>query len=366
MQYFKDFFNKFCLKISSSKFFKFFFGCVFLLMFIPNVKASEMIFGANGSIRIYNGSTTYVTVSQSANNLPKTIYGLTGNGSLNLGVIDLSLSPASGNIDALNNSYNYLIFDTCLTGNVTINITNNGCTNSCVATGSYSSIKLSTSCTTGGNSGYRYLIQVPIQKWYLNEVAEMLEATSFITISNNVSWSVPIKINQVFLSDEDYTVIYSNQSELIDKLNSVQTAITNMQNSINSNSNTNTQNIINNQNTNTQNIINNQNTNAAQAHTDSQNIKNSVDSIKNQDHTYNNNASESLNGGSDLNNLDSKQSQLRNNMDLDTSSLDIQFDSSGATFIWDIISSIRSVNSKITILFTTLLSLGIIKFIFNR
>lgn len=252
--------------------------CLFIWFFVlpSNVKADEMIFGANGSIRIYNGNTTYVNINQSANNLPKTIYGLTGNGTLNLGVIDLSLSPASGNINVLDNSYNYLIFDTCLSGNITINISNNGCSNSCVATGSYQAIKLSTSCTTGGNSGNRFLIQVPIQKWYLNEVAEMLEATSFITISNNVSWAVPVTINQVFLSNEDYTVLYANQQELINKLNSVQTAITNMQNSINSNANTNTQSIINNNNTNTQNIINNQNTNAQQAHTDAQNTQNTI------------------------------------------------------------------------------------------
>ena len=86
------------------------------------------------------------------------------------------------------------------------------------------------------------------------------------------------KIQQVFLSDEDYTISYANQTELINKLNSVQTAITNMQN-----------NITNNQNTNTQNIINNQNTNAQQAHNDAVNTQNTIkdDSIDNPNSSIN-------------------------------------------------------------------------------
>lgn len=350
MLFFKDLLNKIYIKFTNSKFVKWLFP-IFLLVLFPNVKASEMIFGANGSIRIHNGTTNYINVNQSSNNLPYST-GVSASGTTNWGVVDLVLSPASGNINVLDNSYNYLIFDICSGSNVNIVISNSSCGSSCVASGTYTPVSTGQSCTTGGYSGTRRLIQVRIQKWYLNEVAELLEASSYISISNTVSWYNPVTVNQVFLSDEDYTVAYANQEALINKLNSVQTAITNMQNSINSNVNTNTQNIINNQNSNT-NAING-------------NIDQEFNDLKNYDHNYNNNASENINGGSDFNNFDSKQNQLKNNMNLDTSSIDVQFDSTGATFIWDIISSIRSIDPKITLLFTTLLSLGVIKFILNR
>lgn len=235
---------------------------IWLFILSPSVKASELIFGTNGGIKVKNGSTYYVRIEDDINNLPYTT-GIAASGTLNTGTLSMWVSPASAGINVLGGmNYNYLIFDTCSTAGFKINISNNGCNGSCAMSGTYSSISTSTSCSVGGYTGTRRLVQVPIQKWYLNEVAELFEVDSFITFSNDVSWFNQLKIQQVFLSDEDYTITYSNQAELVNKLNAVSTAITNMQNSINTNANTNTQNIINNQNTNTQNIINNQNTNA--------------------------------------------------------------------------------------------------------
>ena len=103
-----------------------------------------------------------------------------------------------------------------------------------------------------------------------------------------------------------------------------------------------------------------------QAHTDATNIKNSVDSIKNQDHTYNNNASDTVPNSSDINTVLNNQNTLSNDLDLDISTLDIQLNTNATTWIWGIVNNIRTLNGKITLLFTTILSLAIIKMVLNR
>ena len=353
MLYFKDLFNKFCLKISTSNLFKFFFGCVFLFFFIPNVSASELLFGSGTAyVSIVNGSTTYISTGDTTNNMPKTIYGLTANGDVNLGTLSLGLY---NDYDMFPNgmNYSYLIFDTCLTGSINVVISNSSCNNSCVSTGTYKAVAVSgSSCTTNGITGTRYYIQVPIQKWYYNSNAETYTAASYIHVTNNVSWSVPITINNMFLSDEDFTVTYANQAALIDKLNSVQTAITNMQSGIINNNNTNTQSIINNQNSNT-NAING-------------NIDQEFSDLKNYDHTYNNNATDTPSNQSDINNVLSQQNTLSSSIDLDSSILDVTLNTDATTWIWGVVDNLRTINGKITLLFTTILSLAVIKMILNR
>lgn len=353
MLYFKDLFNKFCLKISTSKLFKFFFGCVFLFVFIPNVKADELLFGSGVSyVTISNGGTTYISTGDTTNNMPKTIYGLTGSSTLNLGTISMTMYN-DPDILVSGNTYSYLIFDTCSTGSVAVVISNSSCTNACVSTGTYNAVLVSSgSCSVDGYSGNRYLIQVPIQKWYYNSNASTFNVSSYISLKNNVSWSVPVRVNNMFLSNEDYTITYANQQELVNKLNSVQTAITNMQNSINSNANTNTQSIINNQNSNT-NAING-------------NIDQEFSDLKNYDHSYNNNATDTPSNQSDINSVLSQQNTLSSSIDLDSSILDVTLNTDATTWIWGVVDNFRTINGKITLLFTTILSLAVIKMILNR
>ena len=245
---------------------------VLSIILIPKVKASEMIFGNNGTLHLYNGSTNYLLVSQSSNNLPK-LFRIGNAATLNTGVIDLELSPASGNINVLDNNYRYLVFDICSNLPLQFNITNSSCNGSCLTTGTYSDLNLGGVCTADDiTDANRRLIQVDIQKWYLNEVAEMLEASSYMTITNKGTYTNRIVINQVFLSDEDILYTYRTNERIISKLDSVASNI----NTLNSNINTQTQNIINNNNTNTQNIINNQNSNATQAHNDAVNTQNTI------------------------------------------------------------------------------------------
>lgn len=247
--------------------------CLFIWFFIlpSNVKASEMFFGPNGAIYVYSGSTYYFQVDGNHNNLPKTFPSVAGGASQSLGVIDMYFSPASGNVSVLDNfNYNYLIFDTCATGYFQLIISNNGCNNSCVASGTYTPLKLEgTTCSTGNYTGSRYLLQIPVQKWYLNTVSEMLEVSSYVTYKSTASFYISNTVKQIFLSDEDYLQTYRDHAQLVSKLDAVSTAITNMQN-----------NIITNNNTNSQNIINNQNQNAAQAHTDAQNTQNAINGLK--------------------------------------------------------------------------------------
>ena len=56
MLYFKHLINKFCFKVKSSNLFKFFFGCVFLCFFIPNVNAFSV---ANRELGYLTGTSGY-------------------------------------------------------------------------------------------------------------------------------------------------------------------------------------------------------------------------------------------------------------------------------------------------------------------
>lgn len=61
-----------------------------------------------------------------------------------------------------------------------------------------------------------------------------------------------------------------------------------------------------------------------------------------------------------------KENQLKQSINLDSSSVDVQFNTSATTWIWDIVSNFRISHAKITLLITSILSLGIIKMILNR
>ncbi len=89
MLFFKVLLNKIYIKFTNSKLVKWLFP-IFLLVLIPNVKASELLFGPGATFQI--GST--ITVSDIQNSLPYNgvVYA---NGSLNLGAIQVQYSGNS-------------------------------------------------------------------------------------------------------------------------------------------------------------------------------------------------------------------------------------------------------------------------------
>ena len=353
MLYFKHLINKFCFKIKSSNLFKFFFGCVFLFFFIPNVYASEVLFGPNASFQI--GSA--IKIDDTHNSIPYT--NSFSSNPLNLGAISLSISPQSSGAESILGSptFNYLIIEMCTSGTVRLNVSNSSTINSFLVTGGYNGYDLGTTGIVSSNNYtcYNNLYQIPIGKWVLGEYSEWFEVDSYFNFERVSSSGNFFKITKVFLSDEDLLAKYQTQAQLVNKLNDVQSAINSQTNTINNN--------IDQESTAIQNKIDSAKN---QAHTDATNIKNSVDSIKNQDHTYNNNASDNVPNQSDINGVLADQNTLSSDLDLDTSTIDIQLNTDATTWIWTIISNVRLINGKITLLFTTILSLAIIKMVLNR
>lgn len=87
----------------------------------------------------------------------------------------------------------------------------------------------------------------------------------------------------------------------------------------------------------------------------------------NQDHDYNTNASETIDGQNELNSMENKENQLRDSLDFSgASDLDISIDSDTNSFIWNVVNALRTISSKIVLLMTSFLGLGIIKMILNR
>lgn len=86
-----------------------------------------------------------------------------------------------------------------------------------------------------------------------------------------------------------------------------------------------------------------------------------------QDHDYNNNASETIQGQDKLNEMEQTESQIFDSLDFSgVEDLDITIDTNSASFIWEIVNRLRQISSKIVLLMTSILGLGIIKMILNR
>lgn len=259
---------------------------IFIYILPTKVFASELIFGSGATFDISNGNTNYFRINDTTNNIPKTFPSVAGNSSQSLGVLDLGISASGNGLGISGHPFNYLIFDTCATGYFQLIISNSSCGSSCVSTGTYVATKINnSSCVTGSYTGSRYLVQIPIQKWNLNEYSEWYEVSSYITYKSISSFYISNTLNRVFLSDEDYLVTYKNQQELVNKLDSVASAIATMQSGI-----------ITNNNTNTQNIINNQNSNAQQAHQDAQATQSAIGDVEDavKDDTVSNNTGKSF------------------------------------------------------------------------
>lgn len=109
-----------------------------------------------------------------------------------------------------------------------------------------------------------------------------------------------------------------------------------------------------------ENIVKNANGNVEQA-------VNKVNETLNQNHEYNNNASQSTESEKQqIDNYETQEDALRNGLDLGIEESEITINPNANNFIWETINKLRGMSSKIVLLFTSVLSLGLIKMILGR
>ena len=89
--------------------------------------------------------------------------------------------------------------------------------------------------------------------------------------------------------------------------------------------------------------------------------------IISQDHNYNTDPSESTeNEKQEMENYEQEEDSLRNGLDLNIEESEITINPEANTFIWNIVNRLRGMSGKIVLLFTSVLSLGIMKMILGR
>ena len=89
--------------------------------------------------------------------------------------------------------------------------------------------------------------------------------------------------------------------------------------------------------------------------------------IISQDHNYNTNPSQSTeNEKQQMENYEQQEDTLRNGLDLNIEESEITINPQANTFIWNIVDKLRGMSGKIVLLFTSVLSLGIMKMILGR
>lgn len=94
---------------------------------------------------------------------------------------------------------------------------------------------------------------------------------------------------------------------------------------------------------------------------------NNVDETLKQNHEYNNNASEDTSEQeNEINNYEQQEDSLRNSLNLDIEDSEITINPEANNFIWETINKLRGMSSKIVLLFTSVLSLGLMKMILGR
>lgn len=94
---------------------------------------------------------------------------------------------------------------------------------------------------------------------------------------------------------------------------------------------------------------------------------NEVNETLNQNHEYNNNASESTeNEKQQMENYEQEEDTLRNGLDLNIEESEITINPEANTFIWNVVDRLRGMSGKIVLLFTSVLSLGIMKMVLGR
>lgn len=100
------------------------------------------------------------------------------------------------------------------------------------------------------------------------------------------------------------------------------------------------------------------------------NVQQAVDRVNdtlNQDHNYNTNPSTSTQEEENkINDYETQEDSLREGLNLEIENSEITIDPNANTFIWETINKLRGMSGKIVLLFTSVLSLGLIKIILGR
>lgn len=350
MQYFKHLINKFCFKVKSSNLFKFFFGCVFLFFFIPNVHAFSV---ANRELGYLTGTIGYNYASDTTwQNLPLSfgteysVYYTTN--AVTTGTYGIAFGGLTGTMLVPGHYYS-LIYASSKPSS------------GCKVPHSWNQVVASRGIVSGSTQN---LMQQSLHNmsqsivFWSDDAFDSCIYSIVFEVSNTANYMMfPVNSNS---TEQNIWVFYGyniedlgltsnlTSDDLTSMQSALQTSITNMQNSINSNLDA--------ESTNIQNKIDSAKN---QAHSDHQ-------ALMNQDHSYNNNASDTVPNSSDINSVINQENTLRSDLDLDVSTLDIQLNTDATTWIWGIVNNIRTINGKITLLFTTILSLAIIKMVLNR
>ena len=89
--------------------------------------------------------------------------------------------------------------------------------------------------------------------------------------------------------------------------------------------------------------------------------------ILSKDHKYNTDPSESTESQKqEMENYEQEEDSLRNGLDLDIEESEITINPAANTFIWNTIDKLRGMSGKIVLLFTSVLSLGLMKMVLGR
>lgn len=100
------------------------------------------------------------------------------------------------------------------------------------------------------------------------------------------------------------------------------------------------------------------------------NVKQAVDRVNdtlNQNHNYNTDPSKSTQEEENkINDYENQEDSLREGLNLEIENSEITIDPETNTFIWNIINRLREMNGQIVLLFTSVLSIGLIKIILGR
>lgn len=100
------------------------------------------------------------------------------------------------------------------------------------------------------------------------------------------------------------------------------------------------------------------------------NVEQAVDRVNdtlNQDHNYNNNPSESTQEQENkINDYETQEDSLREGLNLEIGNSEITINPNANTFIWNVVDRLRGMSGKIVLLFTSVLSLGLIKIVLGR
>ena len=333
MLYFKHLINKFCFKVKSSNLFKFFFGCVFLFFFIPNVYATNDFNGLDLSLGNkvvgynWSSSTQYTSLSlyQAGENYEEYVYYATQS-TVSTGTNGISFAVTMDNM-MLANHYYRLVY-----------VVTNGMEATCGAPASwnnqlrfsYTASNSMTNTVTYERSGTN--IGNSLELGYTNPVKACTYFHIIKPSQNVIFMNLPVNTTSATNTMWHFYGYYIEDLGDADSLTA-----TDLENSISDLQSA---------------LITNQ--------------TNNTNAILNQNHTYNNNASDTVPNQSDINTVLSQQNTLSNSLNLSTNAIDVQLNTNATTWIWGIVNNIRTINGKITLLFTTILSLAIIKMILNR